>query len=882
MLAFERFAASEQMHAFNSPVIEPMLAFERFAASVDYSEPQIPLITNVTDQVQFATGMQTLHEQGGFEVFVEIGPRPVLLEMGQQCLPEGVGVFLPSLTPSQNDWQQLLESLGALYVNGVEIDWAGFDQDYSRHRVALPTYPFQRRRYWIEAAEARRELGELGEQSLCLKVKPTEFLQQLKGVPANEGRALLVDYVRSQVSRILGLNSSKLIDLQQEFFNLGMDSMTSMELRNSLKDSLGCSLPSNLIFNYPTVEALVNYLAQKVITLNSPLEDRTRGVVEFPSAFSSFPLSPPPLVSPSPCLPLSFFQQPYWLLEHLAHGNPHYNANAPLVLSLTGLLDVNVLEASINEIVLRHEILRATFPTKDGKPVMVILPSLTLKLMVVNLQMLPEQEQKVEVERRTAEEIKGNFDLIQGPLLRAKLLKLGEEKHMFIFTMHHLVADGWSMGVLSQELTTLYQAFSHGMRSPLPELPIQYVDYAQWQQQWLQGEVLAAGLSYWKNKLADASPTLLPIDHPQPPFLTFSYCHHSVVLSQEFVASVNAFSHCQGVTPFITMLTALKLLLFKWTEQTDLVVGIVSANRAQSEIEKLIGCFVNFLPIRSKVSGDLVGLSVLQQVKSTVLETYNYQDLPFVKLVEALNHNSKLNLNSVYNVAFLMQNFQFDKKFIFSNKLEADYLSLDPQATPLDLRFIAIAENSSGEMYLECEYSPDLFEARTVKYLLASYYKILRHLVEYPETKLSQFHLVEELQLKATEESRSVGAVPCARPEFLSRGEFISTIEVRVANIFAEVLGVNQIGIYDNFFSLGGELSQAYQIFGRLKETFQVELGVDSLIQSPTVTGLAGIILHKQAEEAENKADILLKLEQLSDEEVESLIKQDNSICSKE
>ena len=281
-------------HAFHSPLMEPMLKeFERVAQEITYSLPKMSIISNITgqpvtseittaqywvnhvrDSVRFATSMETLHQQG-YEIFVEIGAQATLLGMGRQCLPEDVGVWLPSLRQGQSDWQQILQSLGELYLRGVPVDWSGFDKDYPRSRVVLPTYPFQRQRYWIQTTNSANKKETLSQKSSHklvhapeqLEEEQVDFLQLLAQTPVSDRRTYLIAHVCSQLAKILGFNRSEAINLKQGFFNLGMDSLTSVELRNRLQMSLRCSLPSTLVFDYPTVEALVDYLAREVLSI---------------------------------------------------------------------------------------------------------------------------------------------------------------------------------------------------------------------------------------------------------------------------------------------------------------------------------------------------------------------------------------------------------------------------------------------------------------------------------------------------------------------------------------------------------------------------------------------------------------------------------------
>ncbi|MGH2413488.1 MAG: condensation domain-containing protein, partial [Microcystaceae cyanobacterium] len=408
--------------------------------------------------------------------------------------------------------------------------------------------------------------------------------------------------------------------------------------------------------------------------------------------------------------PTSFTQERLWLLEQLKGERPVYNSSC--ALHLIGPLYIASLEQALKEIVQRHEVLRTTFPVMDGSPVQAIHPTFNVSLLVLDWQALPKESQFEEVQRLALDEARRPFDLANGPLICVTLLQLAKESHVLLVTMHHMVSDGWSIGIFIRELSTLYQAFRAEASFPLPDLPIQYADFADWQRQWLTGEVLETQLNYWKQHLAGAPPLIeLPIDCPRPPVQSFRGTHHSIILPKTLVASLNDISIRQGVTLFVALLSALKILLFRWTGQTDLVVGTVIAGRNRSETELLIGCFINFLALRSQVSAEQSVLEFLKQVGTTVFEAYSHQDCPFEKVVEALNPDRKLSHNPIYNVAFLLQNFPLQP--YFGDGLEIRPVSLDTDSSLLDLRFVVY--ESSEQTIFDCEYNSDLFEAETIE-----------------------------------------------------------------------------------------------------------------------------------------------------------------------
>ena len=366
--------------------------------------------------------------------------------------------------------------------------------------------------------------------------------------------------------------------------------------------------------------------------------------------------------------PVSFAQQRLLFLDRLEPGSPFYNV--PLAISIKGDLNVAALENTFAEIVSRHEALRTTFSIDETGPVQVIAKSLTLEMPVVDLTSLPEPES--EALRLAREEAEQPFNLNQGPLVRARLLKIGPEAYVLLFTIHHIVSDGWSMGVLFRELGEIYEAFAQHHPSPLSELPIQYADYAVWQREWLTGEVLQEQTDYWKTKLAGAPPTLeLPTDRPRPAIQQFHGAKQVSHLSQELTERLKQISLDERVTLFMTLLAAFKVLLWRYTYQDDIVIGSPIANRTRAETEGLIGFFVNTLVLRTNLSADPSFRDLLKRVKEAALGAYNHQDVPFEKLVEELRPDRDPSRNPLFQVSFALQNAT-------RTKLELPGLTLSP------------------------------------------------------------------------------------------------------------------------------------------------------------------------------------------------------------
>ena len=327
-------------------------------------------------------------------------------------------------------------------------------------------------------------------------------------------------------------------------------------------------------------------------------------------------------------LPLSFAQERLWFLDQMQPGSSIHNMRA--AFRLKGSLNVAVLEKSLKEIVLRHEILRTTFPSVNGQPVQSISPKIDLNLSVVDLQDLPEPEREAEAQRLALEEAERPFDLSQGPLMHIKLLRLAEEEYWLLRTVHHMVFDGWSYSVFMRELAVAYEAFSVGKASPLTELPIQYADFAKSERQWLRGEVLESQLHYWQQQLSGNLPALeLPIDRPRQTFPNYQGANQSLVLSEPLTEALKALSHQEGVSLFVTLLAAFKTLLYRYTSQEDILICSPVAGRHRVETKRLIGYFNNIVALRTDLSGNPNFRELLRRVSQTTLGAFRSSGLTF-------------------------------------------------------------------------------------------------------------------------------------------------------------------------------------------------------------------------------------------------------------
>lgn len=439
--------------------------------------------------------------------------------------------------------------------------------------------------------------------------------------------------------------------------------------------------------------------------------------------------------------PLSFAQQRLWFLNQLEPSSAFYNISH--AIRLTGFLNVPALEQTLNEIVLRHEALRTSFMTVEGQPIQVIDPTLTISLPIVDLRKFSEVEREAEVLRLTTEEARRPFNLAKAPLLRATLLHLSEVEQVVLFTMHHIVSDDWSMKILIKEVAALYQAFNLGQPSALVELPIQYADFAVWQQQWLQGEELQTQLFYWIQQL-DGAPSMieLPTDFPRPAIQNYQGARQSIVLPKSLTQALKKLSQQEGTTLFMTLLAAFKVFLYHYTQQNDILVGTPIANRNRSEIEGLIGFFVNTLVLRTDLGGNPSFRELLRRVRQVTLEAYTHQDLPFEYLVEKLQPQRDLSYSPLFQVMFALQNVRKDELKLPGITLSS--LQLEKQTAQFDLS-VDFFETESG-LSGWFEYNTDLFDASTVTRMVKHFCKLLSDIVANPEQHIAELSLLTQVE----------------------------------------------------------------------------------------------------------------------------------------
>ena len=519
-------------------------------------------------------------------------------------------------------------------------------------------------------------------------------------------------------SSVLGIDR---IGVHDDFFALGGHSLKATQVAARIRDAFSKDVPLQYVFENRTLAGLSRAVES--------LRDAERGL-------------PTPPLQPVPRggdLPLSFAQQRLWFLDRLEPGSPMYNI--PVSLRVTGPFDVAVFEQSLTEVVSRHEILRTTFRTENGSLLQVIEAKRGVKVPVLDLSARGYSEQERELSLMARKESRTPFDLEKGPLFRVNVVRLSQEEHVLFLTMHHIISDEWSALVLIRELSSLYEDFRQGKPSSLPALALQYADYAHWQREFLQGEVLEKEIGYWREQLRGTPPILeIPTDRPRPSVQTFRGASVTRPISADLRDAVAEVSGQEGVTPFMTFLAGFYAMLYRYSGQEDISIGSPIANRTQTASESLIGFFVNTLVLRADLSEDPTFRELLRQVREICLGAYAHQDVPFEKLVEELQPDRDLSHSPLFQVAFVYQPQPL-------NTIAIDGLTLTPLATEngsakFDLTLTVHAQESG--LLASLEYNSDIFDSSTAERMLQHYETLLKGLVGEPDGRVSLLALLSD------------------------------------------------------------------------------------------------------------------------------------------
>jgi acyl carrier protein len=523
------------------------------------------------------------------------------------------------------------------------------------------------------------------------------------------------------------------IGVEDNFFEIGGHSLLATQIASRLREHFQIPVPVRAVFEAPSIAEL----AKRMDTARR--EDQ--GLV-------------PPAITPVPRtvdLPLSFAQERLWVLDQIEPNNPLYNI--PRTLRLQGALRTDALERALNEIVRRHESQRTTFAVKNGHPVQVISPFVTVPLVQQDLSSLPEDAREGEARRIAILETMRPFDLKQSPLVRAHLLRLADDDHVLQLTMHHIISDAWSAGIFLQELTALYEAFSADRPSPLPDLNVQYADYAAQERAWLQGEVLEKQLAFWRERLKGVSPVIqLPLDRERPASRTFAGACEMLHIPMDKLTAVKALARQEGATLFMTLMAAFQAMLSKYSGEEQIVVGTDLANRTMPETERMIGFFINLMAVRTDLSGNPTFRELLGRVRDGLLESYAHQEVPFPKIVQEVQPERSATHNPIVQVLFVMQNIPRARRELAG--LHVEPFEVPVTTSKFDMALF-VGERPEG-LIGYWVYSTELFEQTTIQRMLRHFGNLLAIAVAQPDTRLSALAMLtpEEIEQQEAEKKQ--------------------------------------------------------------------------------------------------------------------------------
>ncbi|MFX3681347.1 MAG: amino acid adenylation domain-containing protein [bacterium] len=532
---------------------------------------------------------------------------------------------------------------------------------------------------------------------------------------------------RTATEEILGHLWARLLEVDRvgstdDFFTLGGHSLLATQLVSRVREAFAIELALRAVFESPTLAQLAGHIeAQR--------RDQTAA-------------APPLIATARPtALPLSFAQERLWFLNQLEPGNPFYNM--PAALELSGKFDLPAARRVVQALTARHESLRTVFRAADGHPTQVVLPDGEIPVTLEDLSLSPPETRDSLVQRAIATEARRPFDLAQGPLLRVVILRLQDDHHILLMTMHHIVSDGWSMGVLTREMGEFYASFT-GAESVLPApLQLHYADYAIWQRRWLTGTVFDTQLTYWKEQLADTPPVLtLPGDRPRPATQSYRGGSHTFKLDAELTAGLTALSRATGATLFMILEAAFAVLLGRMSRQQDVLIGTPIANRHRAEVEPLIGFFVNTLVLRNDLSGEPSFRDLIERTRNTALDAYAHQDLPFERLVDELQPERDLSRNPIFQVMFALHNTPNHERVL--PELTITDLAAERISAQFDI-VLDVWENPSG-LKAVLEFATDLFDGATIQRMADHFTILLRGIVADPDVPVHRLPWLSEAE----------------------------------------------------------------------------------------------------------------------------------------
>ena len=690
--------------------------------------------------------------------------------------------------------------------------------------------------------------------------EPPETPADERGGPPVAPRDAIEDHVVRVVADVLVRSD---VGVHDDFFHLGGHSLLATKVIARLRDHFQIDIPLRAVFESPTPAALAELIRAATGPGAAPALPPVRAV---------------PRTGP---LPLTFVQERIWLIQRLTPETTVYNV--PRALRIRGRFDASVVEQIFGDLEERHELLRTTYPDVAGTPMQLVHEPRGIPVQHVDLGELPPGEREQRIRTMILENGRQPFDVINGPLIRITLARISADEHVIIVIEHHLIHDGWAQGVFLRDFLELYEARTVGRSPRLPELPVQYADYAVWQRENLRGEQLDRLLDFWTREVQDAPQVLeLPADRPHPDVLTFAGRLETLIISDELGSDLRAFARRQGVTLFMAMATAFATLVHRYSSQDDMLLGVGMANRQRAETENLLGMLINTLLLRVRVDADATFADLLAEVRERSLRMYAHQDMPFEKLVEHLNPRRSLGRMPLCQVMFSFLDTPMPALAVPG--LTFEVIDAHNHTAKFDLNIVVQprAEQRTGdaaaqlnnEIAMLTEYNADVFDVERIRRMHDDFLAILAGAIADPDRAVRDF-------LPHGAAPAPTAPVEPARPQFDDLGDLEdqlddldgdweteyepprTPLEERLVQLWAQHLPVDRVGINDDFFDIGGHSLLANQVISRVQQEFQVELPLRRLFEAPTVAQLALLILELQARDVgeDHLARLLAELE---------------------
>lgn len=750
-------------HAFHSPLMNPILdEFEEAAKQIEFAAPRLPLISNLTgrrmeagfipgarywrshlrDAVRFGDGVQALAEEG-CQVFIELGPQPVLVSMGKRCLPGETHLWLPSLKKGSADSRVILQSLGALYVRGVEVDWNGFDRQRRRIRMALPSYPFERKRYWVETSAPHAADVTLAqdasaasinvdtENSPSVKQEPRISLPERPPHAADHWRKEdILSILVAQMTQLLHIEASE-VDVHASFLEMGADSLALIKSIQTIEDIFGVKLSVRQYFEeLTTPDALATYLKQTLSPEQLSVETPA-GVA--PVTVMPVAAAPETEAGVPRSINLLEAQKQLWLTSQMGEGgSTAYNES--VVVELKGLVDWRAMRQAFQSVVNRHEALRTAIDRRGETQH--IRASVEFDVPLIDFSGFEQSERDAKTRAWLLAESDRAFDLAQSPLLRVHGLKLESNRHLLVVTAHHVVVDGLSLSLMLHEVGEVYSAECRG-EVYLPEAPVQFSEYVEWQSAQLRDGAWAEHESYWLNKFSNSIPVLeVPADRPRPPLKTFNGARHIAFIDRDLFGGVVKLGRQNGCTPFVTLLAVYVALLHRLSQQDDMVIGIPVWGRSFAGSRPLVGYCAHVAPLRSEVTGNPTFKEHLASVRRAWLEADEHRDYPFATLVNKLNLPRDPSHAPLISTLFNLNRLTLPE--LSGLEVELILPPLTHAKFDLSLNIIELDD----ELRLDLEYNTDIFNAATAESMLWRFTTLVESVVADPLARIAGIPLL--------------------------------------------------------------------------------------------------------------------------------------------